>query len=179
MVGAVGDKKDFPSETVINLPGVEKVMPLNKPYKLASRELKDTPTIVRIGGVPIGGQGLAVIAGPCAVESEEQLLATARAVKAAGAHLLRGGAYKPRTSPYSFQGLGEEGLKLLSLARKEVGLPVITEVVDTRDVELVAQHVDALQIGSRNMQNFALLKEAGASGKPIVLKRGLSATIEE
>ncbi|MDN5325437.1 MAG: 3-deoxy-7-phosphoheptulonate synthase [Moorella sp. (in: firmicutes)] len=179
VIGAIGDKKALSSEALINLPGVEKIVPIMKPYKLVSRELKDTPTIVRIGGVPVGGRGLVVMAGPCAVEGEEQLLEAARAVKAAGAQVLRGGAFKPRTSPYAFQGLEEKGLKMLARVREEVGLPFITEAVDTRDVPLVAEYADAIQIGARNMQNFRLLQEAGATGKPILLKRGLAATIEE
>lgn len=179
VIGAIGDKKALSSEAIINLPGVEKIVPIMKPYKLVSRELKETSTIIRIGGVPVGGHGLAIMAGPCAVESEEQLLLTARAIKASGAQILRGGAFKPRTSPYAFQGLEEEGLKMLARVREQVGLPIITEVVDTRDVALVAEYADALQIGARNMQNFRLLQEAGATGKPILLKRGLAATIEE
>jgi 3-deoxy-7-phosphoheptulonate synthase len=179
VIGAIGDKKALSSEAIINLPGVEKIVPIMKPYKLVSRELKETPSIVRVGGVPVGGRGLVVMAGPCAVESEEQLLSTARAVKAAGAQILRGGAFKPRTSPYAFQGLEEEGIKMLARVREEAGLPFVTEVVDTRDVALVAEYADAIQIGARNMQNFRLLKEAGATGKPILLKRGLAATIEE
>ncbi|WP_406677283.1 3-deoxy-7-phosphoheptulonate synthase [Moorella sp. ACPs] len=179
VIGAIGDKKALSSEAIINLPGVEKIVPIMKPYKLVSRELKETPSIVRVGGVPVGGRGLVVMAGPCAVESEEQLLSTARAVKAAGAQILRGGAFKPRTSPYAFQGLEEEGLKMLARVREEAGLPFVTEVVDTRDVALVAEYADAIQIGARNMQNFRLLKEAGATGKPILLKRGLAATVEE
>ncbi|MGB9661387.1 MAG: 3-deoxy-7-phosphoheptulonate synthase [Moorellaceae bacterium] len=179
VVGAIGDKRALSSEALINLPGVERIVPILKPYKLVSRELKDTPTIVRIGEIPVGGKGVVVMAGPCAVESEEQLLVTARSVKAAGAQVLRGGAFKPRTSPYAFQGLEEEGLKMLARVRQEVGLPFVTEVVDTRDVDLVAQYADALQIGARNMQNFRLLQEAGATGKPILLKRGFSATVEE
>ncbi|CEP68405.1 Aldolase-type TIM barrel [Moorella glycerini] len=179
VIGAIGDKKALSSEAIINLPGVEKIVPIMKPYKLVSRELKETPTMVRVGGVPVGGRGLVVMAGPCAVESEEQLLSAARAVKAAGAQILRGGAFKPRTSPYAFQGLEEEGLKMLARVREEVGLPFVTEAVDTRDVALVAEYADAIQIGARNMQNFRLLKEAGATGKPILLKRGLAATIEE
>jgi len=179
VIGAIGDKKALSSEAIINLPGVEKIVPIMKPYKLVSRELKETPTIIRIGNVPVGGWSLVVMAGPCAVENEEQLLVTARAIKSAGANILRGGAYKPRTSPYSFKGLEEEGLKMLSRAREEVGLPFVTEVVDTRDVELVASYADAIQIGARNMQNFRLLQEAGATGKPILLKRGLASTVEE
>ncbi|MDK2821165.1 MAG: 3-deoxy-7-phosphoheptulonate synthase [Clostridia bacterium] len=179
VIGAIGDKKALSSEAIINLQGVEKIVPIMKPYKLVSKELKDTPTIVRVGGVPVGGHGVVVMAGPCAVENEEQLLIAAKAVKAAGAKILRGGAFKPRTSPYSFQGLEEEGLKLLARVRDEVGLPFVTEVVDTREVSTVADYADAIQIGARNMQNFCLLKEAGATGKPILLKRGLSATVEE
>lgn len=179
VVGAIGDKRALSSEAIVNLPGVEKVVPILKPYKLVSRELKETSTIVRVGEIPVGGRGIVVMAGPCAVESEEQLLSVARFVKAAGAHILRGGAFKPRTSPYAFQGLEEEGLKMLARARQETGLPFVTEVVDTRDVALVAEYADALQIGARNMQNFRLLQEAGATGKPILLKRGFAATVEE
>lgn len=144
-----------------------------------SRENHPEPTIVNIGGIKLGGKGIVVIAGPCAVESSEQLLLTARMVKSGGAKILRGGAFKPRSSPYHFQGLGEEGLKLLSLAKKETGLPIVTEVMDTRQVELVAGYADMIQIGSRNMQNYPLLKEAGLCRKPILLKRGMMATIEE
>lgn len=147
-------------------------------YKVAQGQ-KGQRTLVRVGNAIIGGTKLTVIAGPCAVESEENLLDVARALKLAGADILRGGAYKPRTSPYSFQGLGEEGLKMLATARNEVGLPVVTEVTDTRTVELVSRYADMLQIGSRNMQNFELLKEAGRSGKPVLLKRGFACTVEE
>lgn len=150
-----------------------------KPYKLVSREMKPEKTIVRIGSVTVGADRPVIIAGPCAVESERQLLETARAVKQAGAHILRGGAFKPRTSPYAFQGLEEEGLKLLARAREVTGLPVVTEVLDTRDVELVASYADVIQVGARNMQNFRLLREVGHAGKPVLLKRGLAATIEE
>lgn len=150
-----------------------------KPYKLVSREMKPEKTIVRIGSVAVGADRPVIIAGPCAVESERQLLETARAVKQAGAHILRGGAFKPRTSPYAFQGLEEEGLKLLARAREVTGLPVVTEVLDTRDVELVASYADVIQVGARNMQNFRLLREVGHAGKPVLLKRGLAATIEE
>lgn len=179
VIGAIGDKKELSSEAIINMPGVEKIVPILKPYKLVSRELKDTPTVIRIGGVPVGGRGLVIIAGPCAVESEEQLFTAARAIKSSGAHVLRGGAFKPRTSPYTFHGLEEEGLKLLAQAREETGMPFVTEALDTRDVALVAEYADAIQIGARNMQNFRLLREAGATGKPILLKRGLAATVEE
>jgi len=179
VIGAIGNKRALSSDALVNLPGVEKIVPILKPYKLVSRELKNTPTIVRIGGIPVGGRGVVVMAGPCAVESEEQLIKAAWAVKEAGAQILRGGAFKPRTSPYSFQGLEEEGLKMLARVREETGLPFVTEVLDTRDVPLVAEYADALQIGARNMQNFRLLKEAGATGKPVLLKRGFAATVEE
>jgi 3-deoxy-7-phosphoheptulonate synthase len=179
VIGAVGDKKILSTEALITFPGVEKIVPIMKPYKLVSKELKQTKTIIRVGEVEIGGDQLVVMAGPCAVESPEQLLTAAHQVKKAGAKILRGGAFKPRTSPYAFQGLEEEGLKMLARAREETGLLVVTEVVDPRDVELVAQYADLIQIGARNMQNFRLLQEAGAAGKPILLKRGLSSTIEE
>ncbi|OGN99790.1 MAG: 3-deoxy-7-phosphoheptulonate synthase [Chloroflexi bacterium RBG_13_52_12] len=161
------------------LPGVESVTRIMKPYKLASRAFKPKETIVRCSGVEIGGERIVVIAGPCAVESEEQLMEAARAVKKAGAAILRGGAFKPRTSPFSFQGLQTKGLELLAKARNEYGLPVVTEVVNPQDVELVASYADMLQIGSRNMQNFALLTNAGKSKRPVVLKRGFSCTITE
>lgn len=149
------------------------------PFRIADRETKPEGTVVTIGDVAVGGSEIIVMAGPCAVESKEQLLATARAVKASGARLLRGGAFKPRTSPYSFRGLKEEGLELLAEARKETGLPIVTEVMDTRQVEPVAAHADVLQIGSRSMQNFPLLEEVGVSKMPVLLKRGIAATIEE
>jgi 3-deoxy-7-phosphoheptulonate synthase len=161
------------------LPGVLEVIPVSHPYKLVSREFHPADTIVSVGGVPVGGARIVVIAGPCAVESLEQTLTIARDVKARGADLLRGGAYKPRTSPYAFQGLGEEGLRILAVAREETGLPVVTEVLDTAHVEVVAAYADCLQIGARNMQNFELLKKAGKAGKPVLLKRGMSATLEE
>jgi len=161
------------------LPGVESVTRIMKPYKLASRAFKPKDTIVRCSGVEIGGPRIVVIAGPCAVESEEQLMQAASAVKKAGASILRGGAFKPRTSPFSFQGLQTKGLELLAKARNEYGIPVVTEVVNTQDVDLVASYVDMLQIGSRNMQNFALLTNAGRSRRPVVLKRGFSCTITE
>lgn len=149
------------------------------PYKLVSREYKQTDTVITVGDVPLGGDHFQVIAGPCAVENEEQLLTIASEVKAAGAAILRGGAYKHRTSPYSFQGLGEEGLELLAKAREATGLPIVTEVLDVRDMDRVAYYADMIQVGSRNMQNFPLLKAAAKEGKPILLKRGLSATLEE
>lgn len=179
VIGAIGDKKALSSEAIINLPGVEKIVPIMKPYKLVGRELNNGKTTVQVGDAVFGGEKIVIIAGPCAVESEGQLLTAARAVKEAGASLLRGGAFKPRTSPYAFQGLEEEGLKLLAKAKAETGLPVVTEAVDTRDVELVAEYADMIQIGARNMQNFRLLREAGLTGKPILLKRGLAATVEE
>jgi len=152
---------------------------INPAYKLASKKSSTDQTIVDVNGVKIGGNTLAMIAGPCAVESKEQLLETAKLVETYGAQILRGGAFKPRTSPYSFQGLEEEGLKLLQLAKLETGMPFVTEVMDTRQVDLVGEYADMLQIGSRNMSNFPLLKEAGISKKPILLKRGMNATIEE
>lgn len=161
------------------LEGVADVVPVSRPYKLASREFQPPDTVINVRGVTIGGGNLAVMAGPCSVESEEQTMTTARAVKAAGANILRGGAFKPRTSPYAFRGLGEDGLKILAAAGEETGLPVITEVMSDRDVGLVSRYADILQIGSRNMQNFILLDEVGATKKPVMLKRGLWATIEE
>lgn len=179
VIGAIGDKKVLSSEALVTFPGVEKIVPIMKPYKLVSKELKQARTIVRVGSVEIGGDELVVMAGPCAVESVEQLITAARQVKKAGAKILRGGAFKPRTSPYAFQGLEEEGLKMLAQAKAETGLPIVTEVVDPRDVDVVAKYADIIQIGARNMQNFRLLQEAGLAGKPILLKRGLSSTIEE
>ncbi len=168
-----------PSDTFALLPGVQSVQRIMKPYKLASREFRPKGTVATIAGVEIGGPEVIVMAGPCAVESEEQVFQTALAVKKAGARILRGGAYKPRTSPFSFQGLQEEGLKILSKVRKALDIPVITEVMDTHEVELVALHADILQIGARNMQNYSLLKEVGKTGRPVVLKRGFSSTINE
>lgn len=179
VVGAIGDNKVMDTGWLEMLPGVEKVVRIMHPYKLASREANPEDTVIRLGDLHIGGDGFVVMAGPCAVESLEQLLSTARDIKAAGANVLRGGAYKPRTSPYSFQGLEEEGLKILAIARDEIGLPVVSEVMNPRDVELVASYVDIIQIGARNMQNFTLLKEVGRCKKPVLLKRGLAATIEE
>lgn len=161
------------------LPGVDATVPISKPYKLSGREVISQDTVVEVRGVQIGGGRPVVMAGPCSVENEEMLMATARAVKAAGAHILRGGAYKPRTSPYQFRGLGEEGLKLLAAASRETGMPVVTEVLTPADVDLVCQYADILQIGARNMQNYILLEEAGRSGKPVLLKRGLSGQIQE
>jgi 3-deoxy-7-phosphoheptulonate synthase len=161
------------------LDGVDEVLRVSKPYKLASREVTPKSTVVRVGSVEVGKGRLVVIGGPCSVETEEDVVATARAVKAAGGHMLRGGAFKPRSSPHAFEGHGEDGLKILARARDETGLPIVTEVVDTRDVELVSRYADVLQIGSRNGQNFPLLKEVGRTEKPVLLKRGMWATIEE
>src|SRR6266487_3535483 len=179
IVGLVGDIEQFLALNLRSLSGVGDVVRISVPYKLISRENHPDRSVIRVGGVPIGPDTLTVIAGPCAVETPEQALAAALMAKAAGGSLLRGGAFKPRTSPYAFQGLGETGLKILADVRAETGLPVVTEVVDPRDVELVASYADMLQIGTRNMQNFALLQAAGSAGKPVMLKRGMNATIEE
>ncbi len=173
-----GDKKEH-IEHMKSADGVEDAFPILQPFKLVSKEVKKQKSAIRVGDVSIGDGGFVVMAGPCSVEGHEQLMLTAESVAASGARILRGGAYKPRTSPYDFQGLAEEGLKLLAEARKRTGLKVITEVLDTEDVELVAEYADILQIGARNMQNFALLKKLGEVTKPVMLKRGLSATIKE
>ncbi|MEO6326375.1 MAG: 3-deoxy-7-phosphoheptulonate synthase [Thermoanaerobaculia bacterium] len=178
-IGITGNSGVVTRAAFENLPGVLEVIKVSHPYKLVSREFHPEDTIVSIGGVAVGGHRVVVIAGPCAVESKEQTITIARAVKEHGADLLRGGAFKPRSSPYSFQGLGEEGLKILAEARDATGLPVVTEVLDTATVELVAKYADCLQVGARNMQNFELLKRVGQSGKPVLLKRGMSATLEE
>lgn len=179
VIGAIGDKRMLNTQLITSMPGVENLVPIMKPYKLASRELKHEQTIVDVSGVKVGGDEIVVMAGPCAIENESSLIETALKVKEAGAKILRGGAFKPRTSPYSFQGLEEDGLKILASAREVTGLPIVTEVMDTRDVELVSSYADLIQIGARNMQNFRLLSEVGLSSKPVLLKRGLSATIEE
>ncbi|WP_420126146.1 3-deoxy-7-phosphoheptulonate synthase [Longimicrobium sp.] len=180
IIGCLGDESLLQEAALLILPGVESVHPVLKPYKLASREFSPGASIVRIGkGVQIGGRGLAVIAGPCSVEGRDMLRQTARSVSAAGAELLRGGAFKPRSSPYAFQGLGEAGLRMLAEVRAETGLPIVTEVMDTRQVELVAEYADVLQIGARNMQNFSLLSEVGRVQRPVLLKRGMSATVKE
>jgi len=179
IVGLVGDVADFEALNLGSLAGVLQVIRVSVPYKLVSRENHSARSVVRVGGVPIGPGTLTVIAGPCAVESAEQTLEAAHMAKAAGAAMLRGGAFKPRTSPYSYQGLGEEGLRILADVRAETGLPVVTEVIDPGSVEMVARYADMLQIGARNMQNFALLQAVGAAGRPVLLKRGFSATIEE
>ena len=180
IIGAVGDERGkVVLKTVETWPGVEKVMPILAPYKLASRETKEGNTVIRVGDVEIGGPKCVVIAGPCAVESLEQLMEIASVVKEAGASMLRGGAFKPRTSPYSFQGLGEEGLKILAQAREKTGLPVVTEVMSPSEVELVESYADVLQVGARNIQNFSLLKAVGQAKKPVLLKRGMMTTLEE
>jgi len=179
IIGAIGDETILRALPLETIPGVEKVLPVLKPYKLVSREFKPENSLVKAGNVVIGGNCITVMAGPCAVENQEMLMMTAEAVKRAGAHILRGGAFKPRTNPYSFQGLGEEGLKLLALAREKTGLPVVTEVRDTRQVDLVSHYADILQIGTRSMANFDLLREVGKSRKPVVLKRGMMSTIKE
>ncbi len=179
VIGVVGQTYPELGPMLEILPGVDEVVPISKPYKLSGREVHPHDTIVEVGGLQIGDGHPIVMAGPCSVESEEQLVSTALAVKEAGAHILRGGAFKPRTSPYQFRGLGEEGLRLLDTARKESGMPIITEVLTPEDVDLVARYSDVLQIGARNMQNFILLEECGRSGKPVLLKRGFSNTIQE
>jgi len=179
VIGVLGQVFPDLRDTLELLPGVEQVIPVSKPYKLASREFHPRDTIVELNRVAIGGNKIVIMAGPCAVESEEQLLATAQAVKAAGATVLRGGAFKPRTSPYQFRGMGESGLKLLAQAGKETQMPIITEVMAPDHVDLVAKYADILQIGARNMQNFILLDEVGKTKKPVLLKRGLSSSIQE
>ena len=180
VLGALGDERELDRLHLENHPMVESVQRVLAPYKLVSREMHPHDTIVSLGAsLQIGGGHFSVIAGPCAVESHEQMLDTARAVKAAGAHALRGGAYKPRTSPYAFQGLGEEGLEILQAVGRETGLPVVTEVVEGADVPLVARYADAFQCGARNMQNFRLLRALGQSGKPVILKRGMAAKVED
>ena len=179
VIGVIGDERLIKKDQLSLLPRVENVIPILKPYKLASRDFKEADSVVDVAGVKIGGKRIAVMAGPCSVESEDQLMATARAVKASGASLLRGGAYKPRTSPYAFQGLGEDGLKLLAKARDETGLGIVTEVMESAEVELVAQYADVLQVGARNMQNSKLLRKLSLIRKPILLKRNFSATLNE
>lgn len=181
VVACIGhEKKKKDLYDIQSLEGVETLVPISKPYKLASRETRKAASVIKIeGGVEIGGSRLCVMAGPCSVESEKQIIETARAVKESGAHMLRGGAFKPRTSPYDFQGLEETGLKYLAKARKETGLPIITEIVNPEDVPLVEKYADVLQVGARNVQNFALLKQLGKCRKPVFLKRGLASTIQE
>src|SRR5215475_5628824 len=179
VVGLVGDVDLLATLNLAAMRGVGQVTRVSTSYKLVSREQCAERSVVHVGGVPIGPHTLTLIAGPCAVETPEQTLAAARMAQAAGATLLRGGAFKPRTSPYAFQGLGERGLRILSDVRAETGLPVVTEVLDAHEVDMVAEHADMLQVGTRNMQNFALLRAIGASGRPVMLKRGMNATIEE
>lgn len=180
VIAALGDERGKNMTEALNvLAGVENVMPVLKPYQLASNEGRPERTIVDVKGVKFGGPQIVVVAGPCSVESREQILASAEAVKAGGGHVLRGGAFKPRTSPYSFQGMAEEGLKLLAEARDKTGLPIQTEVMDTEDIDLIADYADILQIGARNIQNFSLLKKVGKVKNAIYLKRGMSTTIEE
>jgi len=179
IIGVIGDRRALQTHQIERLNGVERTVPILHPFKLASRDFVPQNTVVTVGGVAIGGPTVVVIAGPCAVESRAQLLETGQAVKEAGARLLRAGAYKPRTSPYSFQGLGPEGLELLAEVRELLGLPVVTEVIAPGDVELVARYADVLQIGARNSQNYALLHEVGQCSKPVLLKRGMMSTLEE
>ncbi len=178
-IGITGNAGPVEPAEFEDLPGVAEAIRVSKPYKLVSREVKEEDSVVRVGQVPIGGREIVLIAGPCAVESAEQALETAEAVRAGGAQLFRGGAYKPRTSPYSFQGLGKEGLRILAEVRTATGLGIVTEAVDERSLELIEEYADCIQIGARNMQNFELLKRAGRSTLPVLLKRGMSATLEE
>jgi 3-deoxy-7-phosphoheptulonate synthase len=179
IVAAIGSGTRHQVEALRHAPGVDDVVPISQPFKLVSRQVRPQRTAVKVGHVPIGGPDIVVIAGPCSVESHEQLLATAMAVKQAGAVMLRGGAYKPRTSPYDFQGLGPEALQVLAEVRRETGLPVVTEVMGTEDVDLICEYADMLQVGARNMQNFALLRRLATVNKPILLKRGPAATVKE
>ncbi len=180
VIGAIGDKRLLSMNEVLLMSGVENVVPIMKPYKLASKELQKEQSVIEVGhGVTVGGNKLAVFAGPCAIESQEQFSTVSESVKRAGANILRGGAFKPRSSPYSFQGLEKDGLEIMYNSGKTLNMPICTEVVDTRDVELVASYSDIIQIGARNMQNFKLLREVGKCSKPILLKRGLACTMEE
>jgi 3-deoxy-7-phosphoheptulonate synthase len=179
IVGVIGDENKLQAEPLSAIPGVEQVLPILKPFKLASREFHAKDSVVEVGKIRVGGTSLGMIAGPCAVESAEILDAIAGHVKAAGANILRGGAYKPRTSPYSFQGLGEEGLRILHDVGRKHDMPVVTEVMDPRQVEVVHRHADMFQVGARNMQNFDLLREVGQTKKPVLLKRGMSATVKD
>ncbi len=179
VIAIIGEERDLSVQTFQAMSGVDYVMPVLKPYKLAAQETVGQPTVINVDGVKIGGKELCVMAGPCSVESEKQLMETAIKVKEAGAHILRGGAFKPRTSPYAFQGMGEEGLKLLKRAKAETGMPIVTEIMDIRDIILIDKYTDIIQIGARNSQNYPLLKEVGRMQKPVFLKRGLSGLIEE
>jgi len=178
-IGVTGNKGGIEVEPFAEMDGVADAIRVTQPFKLVSREVKEDDTVIQVGSSRIGGKAIAIMAGPCSVESEEQIVTTAHAVKAAGATFLRGGAFKPRTSPYEFQGLAEDGLKLLALARKETGLPIVTEVIDVDTLPMVCEYADVLQIGARNMQNYSLLKQLGTVKKPILLKRGPAATIKE
>jgi 3-deoxy-7-phosphoheptulonate synthase len=179
IIGVIGNGRPIDREPIQRMDGVERTVPILRPFKLASRDFCPQDTVVKVNGVSIGGRQLVVMAGPCAVESREQLLETAQAVKETGAHVLRGGAFKPRTSPYSFQGLGEEGLRLLAEARDETGLPIVTEVIDPQMLPMVTTYADILQVGARNMHNYALLHAVGEAQRPVLLKRGMMSTIEE
>ncbi|MGB2712245.1 MAG: 3-deoxy-7-phosphoheptulonate synthase [Conexibacter sp.] len=180
VIGAIGDREHVQRLELEGAPGVDKLVPILKPYKLASTQIRHgEPSVLEIGGRKIGGEHFALIAGPCTVESREQTLGTAQVVKSAGATFFRGGAYKPRTSPYAFHGLGEEGLRLLAEAKAETGMPIVTELMDVRDLGPVLEVADVIQVGARNMQNYTLLTELGRAGRPVLLKRGLSATLEE
>jgi 3-deoxy-7-phosphoheptulonate synthase len=179
VIGVIGERDVVAGLPLEAYPGVDKVLPILKPYKLVSRDFRRSDTVITLGGTSLGGGHVALIAGPCSIESRELLMEAAKAAKAAGATMLRGGAYKPRTSPYAFQGLGEEGLELLAEAREATGLPVVTELMDPRHLEPVAKYCDVIQIGARNMQNFQLLSAVGETDRPVLLKRGLAATIEE
>jgi 3-deoxy-7-phosphoheptulonate synthase len=180
VIGAIGDRDKDQQLSLDGTPGVDHIVPIAKPFKLASRQMKDgADSVLEIGGRKVGGTNFALMAGPCTVENRDQMLASADAVAEAGATMLRGGAYKPRTSPYSFQGLGREGLRLLGEAKERTGLPIVTELLDLRDLDDVLEVADVIQIGARNMQNYSLLAEIGKSGRPALLKRGLSATVEE
>jgi 3-deoxy-7-phosphoheptulonate synthase len=179
VIGAIGDGRPVNQEHFVYLPGVDRILPISRPYKLASREFRLEDTVFPLDGVQIGGDEIVIIAGPCSVEDRGQLLETAHAVREAGAHALRGGAFKPRTSPYSFQGLGKQGLEILAEARQETGLPIVTEVMANEQIPLIVEYADVLQIGARNMQNFSLLHAAGESCHPVLLKRGMSATVED
>lgn len=179
VIGVLGRIYPELAEEIEAFPGVEETIPITRPYKLAGRELRPEDTVVKVGNVAIGGGAVVVMAGECSIESEEQMMATARLVKETGGHILRGGAFKPRTSPHAFRGLGEEGLKILAAARAETGLPIVTEVMDPRDVDMIAGYADILQIGTRNAQNYFLLDEVGRCGKPVLLKRGMASTVED
>ena len=179
IIGAIGDENILRANPVTSYDGVEEVLEVTQPFKLASRDFKKEDTIIDVKGVKIGGENFCIMAGPCAVESREQIIETAKFVKSAGAHILRGGAFKPRTSPYDFQGLGEDGLKLMREASEITGMPIITEVMSESEIDLIAEYADILQVGARNMQNFALLKKLGKLNKPIFLKRGMAATVKD